>query len=188
MLLFVEYLYKYVTKGPDFSKTLFETVKKSYGAEIDEIMEYRECRFICGYDACWRVYGFEIHSKMPSVERLPVHLLNKHVVRFNVKANLRSVADDTWLQKTMLTEWFVANRAHSSARSLTYYDFPTMWTWSAAQKRWVPKKSSYRIGRIYHVQPSVGELYYLRMLLMIVKGAMSCADIRTYNGIVIPNF
>ena len=130
----IKYLYKYVTKGPDFSKTLFERIKQKGGDEIDEIMEYRECRYICDKDGCWRIYGFEIHSKMPSVERLPVHLLDQHVIRFHIKANLKSIADSTWLQKTMLTEWFVANRKHPNARGLTYCDFPTMWTWLSDQK------------------------------------------------------
>lgn len=184
----IKYLYKYVTKGPDFSKTLFESIKNKNGIEIDEIIEYRECRYICDKDGCWRIYGFDIHSKMPSVEGLPIHLLNKHIVRFNVKANLKSVADDAWLQRTMLMEWFVANRSHLSARSLTYCDFPTKWTWVGNKKQWIPNTSSYRIGRIYYVHPTTGELYSLRMLLMIVKGAKSYADVRTYNGIVYETF
>ena len=125
---------------------------------------------------------------MPSVERLHVHLLNKHMVCFNVKANLKSVADDEWLQRTMLTKWFVANRCHANARSLTYCDFPTKWTWLASKKQWIPKTSSYRIGRIYSVHPTTGELFYLRMLLMVVKGAMSYTDVRTSNEIVYKTF
>jgi hypothetical protein len=35
---------------------------------------------------------------------------------------------------------------------------------------------------MYYIHPTVGELYYLRMLLMIVKGATNYADIRTFNG------
>ena len=124
-------------------------------------MEYRQCRYICDKDGCWRIYGFDIHIKMPSVERLHVHLLNKHMVRFNVKANLKSDVDDEWLHRTMLTEWFVANRCHANARSLTYCDFPTKWIWLASKKQWIPKTSSYRIGRIYSVHPTTGELFYL---------------------------
>lgn len=41
----IKYLYKYITKGPDFSKTLFERIKQG-GEEIDEIEEYRICRYI----------------------------------------------------------------------------------------------------------------------------------------------
>jgi hypothetical protein len=35
---------------------------------------------------------------------------------------------------------------------------------------------------MYYMHPASGELYYLRMLLMIVKEATNFADVRTYNG------
>ncbi|KAM0834024.1 hypothetical protein ACQ4PT_063881 [Festuca glaucescens] len=187
----IKYLYKYVTKGPDFSKTLFERIKNTGDPEdddIDEIEEYRTCRYICANDSFWRCYGFDIHSKHPSVERLVVHLLGKHVVRFRALANLPALVNNSLLQKTMVTEWFVANARHASARSLTYYDFPTRWSWVAESKKWVRRKRSDKIGRVYYVHPSTGELYYLRMLLMLVKGAKCYADVRTYNGTVYGSF
>ncbi|KAM0879748.1 hypothetical protein ACQ4PT_034029 [Festuca glaucescens] len=156
--------------------------------DIDEIEEYRTCRYICANDSFWRCYGFDIHSKQPSVERLGVHLLGKHVVRFRALANLPALVNNSLLQKTMLTEWFVANARHASARSLTYCDFPTKWSWVAETKKWVRRKRSDRIGRVYYVHPSTGELYYLRMLLMLEKGAKCYADVRTYNGIVYGSF
>ncbi|KAM3257173.1 hypothetical protein ACQJBY_049478 [Aegilops geniculata] len=184
----IKYLYKYITKGPDNSKTLFQSVRQKGDDEVDEIEEYRECRYICDHSSDWRVYGFEIHSKTPSVERLPVHLHNMHIIRFRTQSALSSVANNTWLQKTMLTQWFVANRQHPSARHLTYCDFPTRWSWKEDTKTWVTRTRSDRIGRIYYVHPSTGELFYFRMLLMIVKGATCYADVRTYNGIVYSTF
>ena len=187
----IKYLYKYVTKGPDFSKTLFERIKNTDEPNdegIDEIQEYRECRYICTHDSFWRGYGYEIHSKKPSVERLPVHLLNKHIVRFRAMANLPALINNSLLQKTMLTEWFVCNARHDHAKSLTYCDFPTGWSWVAKDKIWVPKTRSDRIGRIYYVHPSTSELYYLRMLLMLVKGATCYADVRTNNAVVYETF
>jgi hypothetical protein len=41
---------------------------------------------------------------------------------------------------------------------------------------------------MYYVSPVSGELYYLQMLLMTVKGAQSCVDVRTYEGIVYATF
>lgn len=57
----IKYLYKYVTKGPDFSKTLFERIKNGGGPDddgIDEIEEYQICRYICAHDSFWRCYGY----------------------------------------------------------------------------------------------------------------------------------
>jgi hypothetical protein len=45
-----------------------------------------------------------------------------------------------------------------------------------------------KIGRIYFVHPSAGERYYLRMLLLIVKGAHSYQSLRTYNDITYATF
>ena len=46
------------------------------------------------------------------------------------------------------------------------------------------RTQSDKIGRIYSVHPASGELFYFRMLLMIVKGAKCYEDVRIYNGIV----
>lgn len=44
------------------------------------------------------------------------------------------------------------------------------------------------MGRISYVHPSSGELFYLRMLLNIVKGPLSYEDIRTVDRILWPTF
>lgn len=41
---------------------------------------------------------------------------------------------------------------------------------------------------MYTVSVRQGELYYLRMLLLHVRGALSFEDLRTYEGIVYPTF
>ena len=38
------------------------------------------------------------------------------------------------------------------------------------------------------MNPTEGERFYLRMLLMIVKGAKTYEDIHTYNGVVYRTF
>lgn len=71
---------------------------------------------------------------------------------------------------------------------MTYCDFPKEWTWDSSAQHWRPRTPSEKIGRIYYVSPTSGELYYLRMLLMIVKGACSYADVRTFNGVTYSTF
>nr|XP_051229754.1 ATP-dependent DNA helicase PIF1-like [Lolium perenne] len=92
----------------------------------------------------------------------------------------------------MLTEWFVANENYPEARDLTYLDFPTGWVWNASQKVWTKRrqkrKIATRIGRIYHVHPSTGELFFLRMLLLVATGATCFEDLRRYNGILHNSF
>jgi hypothetical protein len=50
------------------------------------------------------------------------------------------------------------------------------------------KKDNDKIGCIYYVHPSVGERYYLRMLLLIIKGAETYEALRTYNNITYSTF
>jgi hypothetical protein len=41
---------------------------------------------------------------------------------------------------------------------------------------------------MYYVHPSTGKLFYLRMLLMIVKGARNYDDVRMFNNKVYSTF
>ena len=50
------------------------------------------------------------------------------------------------------------------------------------------KKRGFSIGRLYHVAPGCGESYYLRTLIIVVKGPTSYEDIRTIDGVIHPSF
>ncbi|KAJ1259262.1 hypothetical protein BS78_10G140900 [Paspalum vaginatum] len=71
--------------------------------------------------------------------------------------------------------WFSANSTFPHARALTYIEFPTKW-------------GSKKIGRTIYINPSCGELYYLRMLLNVVKGATCYEDLQTVAGHLLPTF
>ena len=88
----------------------------------------------------------------------------------------------------MLTEWFEANKKNEEARQLTYCEFPQHWRWDETNKTWIKRKIGFKIGRLYYVNPTEGELFYQRMLLMIVKGATDYKELRTYNGNVYKTF
>lgn len=206
----IKYLFKYVTKGTDRSKAYYEvnsklpsqlsennsapqndTSKKtpnSNSTPRNEIQEYIDARFLSTCESLWHAFEFDIHYRVPSVERLTVHLPYQNFVRYKKGADLNSLLTSPAAQKMMLTEWFEANKKHSAARTLTYCDFPKEWTWDNSSCSWRPRTPCEKIGRMYYVSPASGELYYLRMLLMIVKGAMSYADVRTYDGVVYTTF
>lgn len=191
----IKYLFKYVTKGSDCTKRYFETSTQTMNrsnsennAPRNEIQEYIDARFLSTCEAFWRAYEFDIHYRLPSVERLTVHLPNMSFVRYKKGTDLSALVNSPATKKTMLTEWFEANKKHTSAHNLTYCDFPKEWTWDSSARHWRPRTPSEKIGRIYYVSPTAGELYYLRMLLMIVKGACSYADVRTFNGVTYSTF
>ena len=132
------------------------------------------------------MFAFDIHGREPSVERLVVHMENMNRVIYDESADLEDIVSDPRRYRTTLTEWFAANRRHISARELTYSEFPSMWTWDASAKSWKKRKRSSKfgppVGRIYHVHPTTGELYFLRLLLTKVWGARSYEDLKVHNG------
>ncbi|CAG8834892.1 4385_t:CDS:1, partial [Cetraspora pellucida] len=95
------------------------------------------------------------------------------------------------IKKTTLTEWFIANNDPTYrhlARKLTYPNFPTKFIWNSKLKKWQLRKKGGSIGRIYFVQPTAGEKYFLRMLLNIRKGITSFEHLRTVNNITYNTF
>ena len=99
------------------------------------------------------------------------------------------LVSEEFLKRTMLIEWFTCNQLHPEARSLTYPQFPSRWKWDQKSRSWEERRQRHdKIGRVHYVHPSAGERYYLRMLLLIVKGATSYEHLRYHNGTQHPTF
>lgn len=145
-------------------------------------------RYLSCCEATWRLFGFEIHGKFPSVERLFVHLPGLNFVSVHEDEDLHAVTDDPNSEKSSLTEWFVANQASSVSRDLTYCEFPSWYTWDGSHKVWTRRRKGVKLGRLRYIHPSTGEPFYLRMLLMVVRGAKSYKDVRTYEGTLYHTF
>ncbi|KAI5447745.1 hypothetical protein KIW84_015260 [Lathyrus oleraceus] len=73
----IKYLYKYVYNGPD--RVAMEVHKGSY---MDEVQQYVDARWICAPEALWKIFRFTLYRLYPSVERLQIHLPNRHQVCF----------------------------------------------------------------------------------------------------------
>ena len=117
-----------------------------------------------------------------------MHLPGMNVVAVAEDDDLEEVLNDPDSSKSTLTEWFVANQTFPAARQYTYCEFPNYYTWSNKQKTWEGRRRGAKIERLRFIHPGVGDAFYLRMLLMVVKGALSYIDVRTYNGIVYETF
>ncbi|GKA68210.1 hypothetical protein Tco_0813533 [Tanacetum coccineum] len=75
----IKYLFKYINKGPDrVSAKLYETVTTTDGQQIenpdDEIKAFYDYRYLSACEAAWRIFGYEIYYRTPSVKRLSFHL------------------------------------------------------------------------------------------------------------------
>ena len=112
--MLIKYLFKYVSKGSDRCRVAIQ------GERSDEIQAYLNCRFVCPYEAVWRLLQFPIHSRNPVVERLQIHLPMQNSIVFFGNQNLSFVLRKPGLNKTMLTGLFDRNIEDVEARMLYY--------------------------------------------------------------------
>ena len=140
--MLIKYLFKYVSKGPDRCRAILQNDTD------DEIQAYLNCRFICPYEAVWRIFQFPIHSRYPPVERLQIHLPFQQNIVFSGKKSLQSVLKRPGIRKTMLTEWFECNKRNSDAQELYYSEFPSKYVWDFGQKEWILRSKGLSLGRI----------------------------------------
>nr|GMD12780.1 ATP-dependent DNA helicase PIF1-like [Ipomoea batatas] len=90
----------------------------------------------------------------------------------------------------MLTEFFAMNLSSDFARTLNllYVEFPCHFVWCKSNKSWKPRKQLTVIGRLVAINPTKGERYYLRLLLMNVRAPTSFGCLRTVNGQITSSF
>ena len=174
-----KYISKYIQKGPD--RGLLEIDLKN------EVKRWRDGRYISAPDAAWRIFHFKTHEQVPNVVRLQVHLPNQHMVTFNPNLDLQTILDRGARSETTLTAYFKANSdpgpLGNEARRHTYQEFPRFFVYNKSQHKWtLRQRSRSALGRMYFIKPTAGELYYLRTLLTIVKGATSFEDLRRAPG------
>ncbi|GJU51330.1 DNA helicase [Tanacetum coccineum] len=124
--------------------------------KIDEIQNYIAGRFICPYEACWRIFDFSINSQEPAVKILNVHLEDKQRVTFSDRERVDTTVNIPERKKTTLTEWFVYNNENIDGRNLTYLNFPSEFVWYADSKRWQRRQITTKklLGRLAYVHPS----------------------------------
>jgi hypothetical protein len=121
---------------------------------------------------------------------LAVHLENGQRLYFT-SANVREKALSP--PATTLTAFFSLCLDDEFAKTLLYSEMPTYYTWNASAKRFQRRRqgkaveghpniySSDAIGRLYAVHPNNAECFYLRLLLINVRGPTSFQDLRTVN-------
>ncbi|XP_021971538.2 uncharacterized protein LOC110866705 [Helianthus annuus] len=186
----IKYLFKYINKGPDRATVAVFDSDRGPDEEIpkDEIKEYYEARYVSACEASWRIFGNDVHYRYPSVMRLPFHLPGQQNVVFSCDDDIEDVLNKPQVNSSIFLEWMKMNNSKPEARQLTYVDFPTKYVWKLKDRCWQQRQNYVVIGRIYSASPSLGEAYYLRILLTKVKGPRSFEEIRTYDGVVYPTF
>ena len=186
----IKYLFKYVNKGNDrVTAALYrENCNSDASAIVDEIQTYCDCRYISACEGVWRIYMFDVHYRLPSVERLSFHLPNQQVVVYEDGENLDTVVNKPRVKETMFLAWMAYNKENEDGRDLTYADFPTRYVYKHGMQKWETRKQGFSLGRLHNVPPNCGEAFYLRILLNHIKGATCYEDLRTINEVCYPSF
>jgi hypothetical protein len=177
----IKYLFKYINKGYDRITATISPPANQLGSkqtEVDEVKQYIDCRYVSPSEACWRIFSFPIHGRRPAVERLYFHLEGQNSVYYQDWENLDDVLLKPSVTESMFTSWLEANKKYSEARTLTYGQFVSKFVYVKKTRLWKPRKRGYTIGRLIWVPPTTGELYYLRMMLTVMKGPTCYDDIR----------
>lgn len=126
-----------------------------------------------------------------TVVHLAAHLENGQRIYFTTENVLQRAAQPP---STTLTAFFTLCQIDTFARTLLYSEIPTYYTWNQSSKIFQRRKrgkpveghpnvfSTEALGRIYTVHPNNAECFYLRLLLVKVRGPTSFQNLRTING------
>ena len=156
---------------------------------------YQQGRYISRGEAAWRIFGFPIHDRYPSVQRLAVHLENGQRMYFT-EENYRQQIECP--RNTTLTAFFQLCINDQFAANLLYHEVPSYYRWH--QNQWQRRKAGSRvadhpeiyksdvIGRVYTVNPKHSECYFLRLLLHEVRGPTSFQHLKTVAGAVCESY
>ncbi|GKB35961.1 ATP-dependent DNA helicase PIF1-like protein [Tanacetum coccineum] len=180
--VFKQKLDSLMNKGPDRVTVAVEN------EEVDEISDYYDCRYLSACKAAWRIYDFDIHYRFPPVERLPFHLPNEQSVIFDEHGSLDYTLDKASVNETKFQAWMETNKTYTFAQKLLYVEFPKYYLWKHDEKVWQRRQKGESIGRIHHVPPSWGEMFYLRVFLNKVRGATDWEDFKKFDDVVYPTF
>ena len=171
-----KYVYKYVFKPGDFA-----------AVSINEIDAHLNGRLLTVSEAVWRILEFSLHKEWPPVQRLSIHLPECQVMVFNPEDDVTGIQDAAAATSSTLLQWFELNRWNATARQYTYNEIPEHFVWQ--HNVWLPRvRNTTCIGRIYSVSVHNLELYALRRLLSVVRGAQSWEDMYHFNGVVHDSF
>ena len=165
-----KYVYKYAFKAPD-----------STAIAVDEISAFLAGRLLSVAEAVHRLLSLKLHKEWPPVTRLHIHLPHQQQLVFDPTADEEDLLAQLQSTTSTLMQWFALNAADPNARQLLYHEIPEKYAW--VDSRWVPRtRAGICVGRIYGVSVGNVELFALRRLLSVVKGAVSFADLASFNG------
>ncbi len=170
-------MYKYVLKPPDHAAIM-----------INEIEAHLSGRLLSCSEAVWRILGLKLHKEWPPITRLAVHLPNEQSVIFDPTSDTHDIQMIANESTSTLLQWFRLNQTDVAARQWLYTEIPEHYS-LGKNKEWIPRlQRSFSIGRTMAVSFRNQELFALRRLLDVVRGACEWSDLLTVDGAIYSTF
>lgn len=177
---------QYIFKGPDQCR--YNLVDD----DTDEILEFRKAQYHSSTRAAHQLFGLPVCLRSHMIYNLPVHEEGKQSVMFgeDVDAVIDSVLDKG--SRTQLTEFFRTCATDKDAENLLYEDIYQHYTWDSKELAWNPRCTEKQRPIFVRLDDFTrnlnSELYFLRLLLLKVRGPASFLALRTYEGVPHPTF
>ena len=122
-----------------------------------------------------------------AIIRLAIHLPQEQTLHFRAGHEREAIAAAA-KKDTTLTAFFKLNSMNENARQFLYHEIPTHFVFhgTGTNACWRERQQGGDriLARMYAVCPKDVERYFLRTLLLHVKGPTSYDAVKTFNGVV----
>ncbi|XP_046405004.1 uncharacterized protein LOC124170300 [Ischnura elegans] len=184
----IKYLFKYIIKGSDRARVAIVEEQRR-----DEVENYANLRYISACEALWRILEYDISCRESTVINLPIHLEHEDNVIFQLGQEIEA------LQRSKSNLWLYFNRPNTPELTpLTYLEFYEQFIVETTENRgnepfadgrhFLKKRQRGNcVARLRWLSPTLGELFFLRMLLVKFPGR-SYEDLRTVDGVIHATF
>ena len=178
----IKYLFKYCHKAEDYTRARIQGI-------TDEIELHRKTRYVSAAEATWRLPGFQMIDRNPTVTKLHVHLEGEQHVLLPASATQAQRLQITNRTHSPLMEHF-ARPDHGCFDHLTMLDYYEQYTVTRPKKDAHPptvappgksldsyhnevsrrRDNSVHVCRIAFQSAVVGDPFYSRLLLHKIPG------------------
>jgi hypothetical protein len=200
-----------IITGPDYTRARIIVDGQSVPEPINEFDEFWQARYLTATEATFRLFGFHIATKYPSVSSLPVHtqvtarhsqysrnsgtssnmsLLRRYFHRpdgtfifENEEKTFNDLTYSEYFRIFRLEKWEGPERVNNTTR-FSEHNFPLN---EPRQTVVMRTHNNKHITRLAAAKPSEGERFYIRSLLQR-RPARSFEDLRTVDGTIYPTF
>jgi len=153
-----------------------------------EVRSFLDARYVSAPQAIWTIFEYKMHDISHAIIRLAVHLPHEQTVYFTHSKEQEALEAAT-SRETTLTAWFKLNEKEPPANRYLYAEIPEHFVFDRDSSSWQPRKQHRKlISQMYTVSLNEPERYYLRLLLLNVRGATSFDYLKTVNNIVYKTF